>query len=1110
MFSPTENAEIERWWVGEKTLANVLRQLVFAQPRARARARQQLIATDETIDYGTLEVRQLGDIYEGLLGGKLERQQDGRLQLLNERGANQREGIFYTPDWIVRYLVRETLQPLLDQIDASSEVQVARRARSSEKQNNNSFAHAVLRLNVVDPAMGSGHFLVRATEFLGEKIFEHPTTRRMTEQILSYGKSTRSRQQILADGRIPVSPGLSQEQAEMAYWRRRVVEACIYGVDTNPLAVELAKLSLWLTCISVDEPLSFLDHHLHRGNSLLGAHPDELRRLPFLSVDQANEGTFEIGDRLTETMAAVIKENVDIEAHASTEMEVVKNKERRWREVREKLKPFLDVADAWFAALDGLPIDHISYRNFGLATIDPKSATADQKADAEKVRFSLAERLLSSKEALQPFHWRLEFPDVFFQEDGKPLAPSRSGFDVVLGNPPYVSTHTSAEQGWRGALERRAGYLEDTYVHFTELGFSLLREGGAIGFIVSDTFFTLATKSRMREWLQQYRLTHLGQCDPFDATVDAAIFVACKQSMADEDTLLFVQARNKTEASQPEHELPKVKPVSEIEYHQEPDEIGVRHGEQRCLRLHSVPIGVYRGAIGKVFFEPSKPVLELYRRFNRPVQRLLDDWWERIDSSDRFDRNLPAIQKYDATLKPGDVTLVGLVAAGGQGLATANNARFLGYLEGTPQARDIERLRNRWTQAWLGNPRIRDEFLKMLAENGGDPKRPTQNTAAWEACVEPLKGKFGAKRDLGIRKTDLYHVFPLELLASERDYTFAWKQRKAELLHLWQREPALDDFWSEAELIHAGKGRRVLRRAKDVPDELFCDLCQELLSWWEQENERRKTKRPRRPTIPRHVLGLRSSESYRDVEDAPRVATVYNGLSGRAQWVPFRKGDPEGHRWLDDDPLHIQWTELNVDWLFTNSGRHEAHMPVMRNPHLYLTEGICWTRGANHVAVKTRLQPKCVFDANGLRLTPINDKVISPAGFLAVLNSAVFSFFLKKFVDHTWMVQISDIRMMPFVVPSRAEARILDDLAERAMETMRLRFQGDPPPNKLVASVRNLAAKLAGSAPGYLRPPAQQLLLATADDCLAIIELAVNWEAEKLYGVEGLGPFDEF
>ncbi len=105
---------------------------------------------------------------------------------------------------------------------------------------------------------------------------------------------------------------------------------------------------------------------------------------------------------------------------------------------------------------------------------------------------------------------------------------------------------------------------------------------------------------------------------------------------------------------------------------------------------------------------------------------------------------------------------------------------------------------------------------------------------------------------------------------------------------------------------------------------------------------------------------------------------------------------------------------------------------------------------------------------------------------------------------------MSDLRQLPLVMPTRGQEKRLKELAERAMEAKRLTFAGATPPNELVASVRALSDELATNAPAYLRPSAQLKLLHTAADCLAVLELAVNWEAEKLYGVEGLGPFDEF
>jgi hypothetical protein len=133
-----------------------------------------------------------------------------------------------------------------------------------------------------------------------------------------------------------------------------------------------------------------------------------------------------------------------------------------------------------------------------------------------------------------------------------------------------------------------------------------------------------------------------------------------------------------------------------------------------------------------------------------------------------------------------------------------------------------------------------------------------------------------------------------------------------------------------------------------------------------------------------------------------------------------------------------------------------------------------------------------------------------PEVFLAILNSDVFSFLLKKFVKHNQDVEINDIRQMPLVMPSKTQAKRFASLAELAIETKRCEFSCQQPPHTLASKVRALAQEAITGAPIYLKPSAQQQLLATPESCLAILELAVNWEAEKLYGVEGGGPFDEF
>jgi predicted ABC-type ATPase len=628
---------------------------------------------------------------------------------------------------------------------------------------------------------------------------------------------------------------------------------------------------------------------------------------------------------------------------------------------------------------------------------------------------------------LRPFHWEMEFPTVFFEEQGVPRQTSFRGFDAILGNPPYVSTHTSSEQTWRNVLSRRAGYLEDLYVHFTDLGFHLLRPNGIFGFIVSDTFFTLASKLRMRQLLQENRFLYLGQCDPFEATVDAAIFVAAKGQPGQDHNMVFIQARprkgDQRAATRPEEDLPDLAMTQGFQWNDGITKIkqpkcAVSHAIHKSLRLHSVPAAFYVAAHRQVFFEPRHGTLNLFERFNEPVKRLVDQWWPKIETSHKFADNIEKIKSYHRTLKPGDITLVGLIAEGGQGMRTANNGRFLGYLEGTPQAQEILGKRESWTRRWRSDDAVGPVFEKLLKENGGDPNRPIADGAAWEACLEPLRDQFGSER-LGLGKGDLYRIVPSALVADERDFAFAWARRKAELFSLWKRDPHLEPFWQQEGLLTKGKwDLKKLREAGSITDDDFCRLCTDLLSWVARENPKRKAGE----RIPRSSIGLRSSEKYPDPTDAPRIAAIYNGLSGRGLFVPFRKGDPEGNRWVDNEPLYVDWSKSSVEWLFENSGRPESGMPVMRNAHIYLTSGITWTAVANHVAMKARFQDPCVFDADSMRLTPVR-RTIAPLAFLALFNSDILSFFKMKFLKHTQKWEIGDLRQLPIVIPSKAQEK---------------------------------------------------------------------------------------
>jgi hypothetical protein len=260
-------------------------------------------------------------------------------------------------------------------------------------------------------------------------------------------------------------------------------------------------------------------------------------------------------------------------------------------------------------------------------------------------------------------------------------------------------------------------------------------------------------------------------------------------------------------------------------------------------------------------------------------------------------------------------------------------------------------------------------------------------------------------------------------------------------------------------------------------------------------------------------VGFKRGEVYRIVphddtysvgspSETDRAKIVYEGIEGRKCWLPYSKGDREGNKWTNEQDLFIRWTKENVAELQTiPTARWQGH-------RYFLKSGVSWSDTGNHVALKARIAPVSVFDVSGMRLSPIVPS-ITPFCLLAVMNSNIFSFLIKKFIDHTQKYQINDIRQAPIVIPAKDRAAALNSLAKAAIEGKELTLRSLDPSPQLIKYCRQLAQGQQ-SVPKYLRPRPQLLLLDSARDCLEVIELAIQWEVEKLYGVEGMGPFEEF
>ncbi|MFQ5595061.1 MAG: Eco57I restriction-modification methylase domain-containing protein [Anaerolineae bacterium] len=416
------------------------------------------------VDYRDLEIRHLGSIYEHLLEHHLP-------------GERKSTGSYYTPDHIVQWLVEQTVGPTLDNVrqrhtirqpDGSYRITTSRQALIDD----------ILAIKILDPAMGSGHFLVEATDF-------------MARYIVSLGLGP------MAD---------LGDESELTYWRRRVVQSCIFGVDVDPLAVELSKLSLWSLTAGHGKPLSFLDHHLRCGDSLLGVRMADLhlgdgRRASSPSREQHEFGQLSMLDdeAFVRSMRTATGFMEQIQALGSETADDVRQADRLYHDkLRAVTRRYRLLADIWTARHFGLHIGSALWSQLVRHALQD-DLDAPPYADVVQHARTIAQRR-------RFFHWELEFPEVFF--DPAPQSNS-AGFDVIIGNPPYLfGEHIPAEV--KPFLRRHyklATGQYDLYWLFYERSFWLLKQHGRHGFIVPDAMLARDEGEALRTRLvAEYRI----------------------------------------------------------------------------------------------------------------------------------------------------------------------------------------------------------------------------------------------------------------------------------------------------------------------------------------------------------------------------------------------------------------------------------------------------------------------------------------------------------------------------------------------------------------------------------------------------------------------------
>ena len=352
--------------------------------------------------------------------------------ILQPTGERRRTGSHYTPRSLTAPIVKHALEPAFARLgpDATPE--------------------QVLELKVCDPAMGSGAFLVEACRAIGERL------------VAAWARWPDKRPKIPAD------------EDEELHARRLVAQRCLYGVDKNPRAVDLARLSLWLATLARDHEFTFLDHALKCGDSLVG-----------LSIEQLSGGSWENAPIRSSLVAQALRQRVE---KLASEREAIRNAPDDVSLAMQEVRHAQGEVEAGFVRLIGNAIiaaffkhEKKKQRVDAVRYVTAMAGSATWWEGLEK----LSAGLDGGEHGITPFHWQVEFPEVFARDNG--------GFDAIVGNPPFAGKNTiiagSAKNylPWLQTLHEGAHGNADLVAHFFRRAFGLLRQGGVFGLIATNT-----------------------------------------------------------------------------------------------------------------------------------------------------------------------------------------------------------------------------------------------------------------------------------------------------------------------------------------------------------------------------------------------------------------------------------------------------------------------------------------------------------------------------------------------------------------------------------------------------------------------------------------------
>ena len=644
------------------------------------------------------------DAYDFSSEGSVEIQEENKtlinaavLGLIFEKINGYKDGSFFTPGIITMYMCEESLRKAT--VQKFNEIkgwhlnnfdELKDRIDPFNKEAREEANAIINQIRICDPSVGSGHYLVSAlNEFIAMKsdlkILQDEHKNRIHHQIKIENDELLVYEADDNERFFRYNPKNTESQIvqkTLFNEKKTIIENCLFGVDINPNSVKICRLRLWIELLKNAyyknatelETLPNIDINIKNGNSLLSRFPLD-----------------------TDLKTALKKTKISIAEYKNAfhKYQNAENKEQKWElehfidKIKNNFRTEINKNSKEVKELQKLKTEYfLKYESEQLfqdaLTPEQEKHKKQLESAIEKIETEI-EAINSNKIYENAFEWCFEFPQVL-DDEGNYI-----GFDIVVGNPPYISTKDITSE-FKKALEKEYGFADDTYNHFFFKGYQILRDKGILSFITPKTFWTTQTKRNLRDLLLSQRLEYIfDTANPFESAMVDTCITSFSKVKPENNTLLFLDGSKDLE-----------KPLR-----------------------YEVAQSVFINTQNSVIFKPTEYNMKIHNLYGKKVKELYEQWWDKISTSKNITKYSKELEAYRQSLQAGDIALLGCLTEGGVGLQTGNNGKYIAVRKSTKWASNIiesrpkkllEVVKRYKTAIKIANEKEAKDYLATLSE----------------------------------------------------------------------------------------------------------------------------------------------------------------------------------------------------------------------------------------------------------------------------------------------------------------------------------------------------------------------------------------------------------